>query len=156
MKWRGLGLPVSSPANSIAGGRHRKHCRHGNALYKQPLPLTIRAIAGSWEGPLAQRIATWAALPSDYATTASFFPVLMTVLSLFPSVVQDPKRTLNFFQLRKVWGQVWHSIRRLNEDFNQFQHGQRAAMCVAGGFGRVGWEKRCLGETEPNVVGIGG
>ncbi|XP_066495327.1 inhibitor of nuclear factor kappa-B kinase subunit beta [Tiliqua scincoides] len=43
-------------------------------------------------------------------------------------IIQDPKRTLNFFQLRKVWGQVWHSIRRLNEDFNQFQHGQRAAM----------------------------
>ncbi|KAJ6653208.1 hypothetical protein lerEdw1_009994 [Lerista edwardsae] len=45
-------------------------------------------------------------------------------------IIQDPKRTLSFIQLRKVWGQVWHSIRRLNEDFNQFQHGQRAAMYV--------------------------
>ncbi|XP_060643289.2 inhibitor of nuclear factor kappa-B kinase subunit beta [Anolis sagrei] len=43
-------------------------------------------------------------------------------------ILQDPKKTLAFFQLRKVWGQVWHSIRRLNEDFNQLQNGQRAAM----------------------------
>uniref|UniRef100_A0A670ITE8 IkappaB kinase n=1 Tax=Podarcis muralis TaxID=64176 RepID=A0A670ITE8_PODMU len=44
------------------------------------------------------------------------------------SILQDPKKNLSFLQLRKVWGQVWHTIRRLNEDFHQLQHGQRAAM----------------------------
>ncbi|XP_061448378.1 inhibitor of nuclear factor kappa-B kinase subunit beta isoform X2 [Rhineura floridana] len=44
------------------------------------------------------------------------------------SILQDPKKNLTFLQLRKVWGQVWHTIRSLNEDFNQLQHGQRAAM----------------------------
>uniref|UniRef100_A0A8C5SP69 IkappaB kinase n=1 Tax=Laticauda laticaudata TaxID=8630 RepID=A0A8C5SP69_LATLA len=43
-------------------------------------------------------------------------------------ILQDPKRNLSFLQLRKVWGQVWHAIRSLNEDFNQLQKGQRAAM----------------------------
>ncbi|KAL8173998.1 UNVERIFIED_CONTAM: hypothetical protein K2H54_036370 [Gekko kuhli] len=43
-------------------------------------------------------------------------------------ILQDPKKNLSFFQLRKVWGQVWHSIQKLNRDFNQLQHGQRAAM----------------------------
>ncbi|KAL7981334.1 hypothetical protein Chor_002230 [Crotalus horridus] len=43
-------------------------------------------------------------------------------------ILQDPKRILPFLQLRKVWGQVWHAIRSLNEDFNQLQKGQRAAM----------------------------
>lgn len=42
--------------------------------------------------------------------------------------VQDPKRNLSFFQLRKVWGQVWHTIRMLKEDCNRLQQGQRAAM----------------------------
>ncbi|KAH0623097.1 hypothetical protein JD844_031048 [Phrynosoma platyrhinos] len=57
-------------------------------------------------------------------------------LALFPEKpdiqyqadIKDPKKTLAFSQLRKVWGQVWHSIRALNEDFNQLQNGQRAAM----------------------------
>ncbi|XP_044293262.1 inhibitor of nuclear factor kappa-B kinase subunit beta isoform X1 [Varanus komodoensis] len=43
-------------------------------------------------------------------------------------ILQDPKKNLSYFQLRKVWGQVWHAIRSLNEDFNQLQKGQRAAM----------------------------
>lgn len=49
---------------------------------------------------------------------------------LFP--VQEPKRNLSFFQLRKVWGQVWHSIQTLKEDCNRLQQGQRAAMYGAG------------------------
>ncbi|XP_053125130.1 inhibitor of nuclear factor kappa-B kinase subunit beta [Hemicordylus capensis] len=43
-------------------------------------------------------------------------------------ILQDSKKILNYFQLRKVWGQVWHAIWRLNEDANQLQQGQRAAM----------------------------
>ncbi|XP_062995602.1 inhibitor of nuclear factor kappa-B kinase subunit beta isoform X2 [Elgaria multicarinata webbii] len=43
-------------------------------------------------------------------------------------ILQDPNKILAFFQLRKVWGQVWHTIRSLNEDFNQLQNGQKAAM----------------------------
>lgn len=44
------------------------------------------------------------------------------------SPVQEPKRNLSFFQMRKVWGQVWHSIQTLKEDCNRLQQGQRAAM----------------------------
>ncbi|XP_071435430.1 inhibitor of nuclear factor kappa-B kinase subunit beta isoform X2 [Pithys albifrons albifrons] len=43
-------------------------------------------------------------------------------------ILQDPKKTLHFFQLRRVWGQIWHTIRRLKEDCNRLQQGQRAAM----------------------------
>ncbi|XP_032269221.1 inhibitor of nuclear factor kappa-B kinase subunit beta isoform X4 [Phoca vitulina] len=43
-------------------------------------------------------------------------------------ILQEPKRNLSFFQLRKVWGQVWHSIQTLREDCNRLQQGQRAAM----------------------------
>ncbi|XP_023375860.1 inhibitor of nuclear factor kappa-B kinase subunit beta [Pteropus vampyrus] len=43
-------------------------------------------------------------------------------------ILQEPKRNLSFFQLRKVWGQVWHSIQTLKEDCNRLQLGQRAAM----------------------------
>lgn len=45
--------------------------------------------------------------------------------------VQDPKKNLHFFQLRKVWGQIWHTIRVLKEDCNRLQQGQRAAMYAA-------------------------
>ncbi|XP_032568562.1 inhibitor of nuclear factor kappa-B kinase subunit beta isoform X1 [Chiroxiphia lanceolata] len=43
-------------------------------------------------------------------------------------ILQDPKKNLHFFQLRKVWGQIWHTIRVLKEDCNRLQQGQRAAM----------------------------
>ncbi|XP_036607257.1 inhibitor of nuclear factor kappa-B kinase subunit beta isoform X2 [Trichosurus vulpecula] len=43
-------------------------------------------------------------------------------------ILQEPKKNLPFFQLRKVWGQVWHTIRTLKEDCSQLQQGQRAAM----------------------------
>ncbi|XP_070109468.1 inhibitor of nuclear factor kappa-B kinase subunit beta isoform X5 [Equus caballus] len=43
-------------------------------------------------------------------------------------ILQEPKRSLSFFQLRKVWGQVWHSIQTLKEDCSRLQQGQRAAM----------------------------
>ncbi|XP_045142789.1 inhibitor of nuclear factor kappa-B kinase subunit beta [Echinops telfairi] len=43
-------------------------------------------------------------------------------------ILQEPKRNLTFFHLRKVWGQVWHSIQALKEDCNRLQQGQRAAM----------------------------
>lgn len=60
-----------------------------------------------------------------------WFPVaeLLSDNCLFP--VQEPKRNLSFFQLRKVWGQVWHSIQTLKEDCNRLQQGQRAAMYCA-------------------------
>lgn len=45
--------------------------------------------------------------------------------------VQEPKRNLPFFQLRRVWGQIWHSIQTLKEDCNRLQQGQRAAMYCA-------------------------
>lgn len=50
--------------------------------------------------------------------------------------VQDPKKNLHFFQLRKVWGQIWHTIRMLKEDCNRLQQGQRAAM-YGGSFSRI-------------------
>ncbi|XP_027562170.1 inhibitor of nuclear factor kappa-B kinase subunit beta [Neopelma chrysocephalum] len=43
-------------------------------------------------------------------------------------ILQDPKKNLHFFQLRRVWGQIWHTIRVLKEDCHQLQQGQRAAM----------------------------
>ncbi|XP_023406841.2 inhibitor of nuclear factor kappa-B kinase subunit beta isoform X4 [Loxodonta africana] len=43
-------------------------------------------------------------------------------------ILQEPKRNLSFPHLRKVWGQVWHSIQTLKEDCNRLQQGQRAAM----------------------------
>ncbi|KAG8512454.1 Inhibitor of nuclear factor kappa-B kinase subunit beta, partial [Galemys pyrenaicus] len=43
-------------------------------------------------------------------------------------ILQEPKRNLPFFQLRRVWGQVWHCIQTLKEDCNRLQQGQRAAM----------------------------
>ncbi|KAB0404964.1 hypothetical protein E2I00_016975, partial [Balaenoptera physalus] len=52
---------------------------------------------------------------------------------LLQEAVQEPKRSLPFFQLRKVWGQVWHSIQALKEDCGRLQQGQRAAMYVPGG-----------------------
>ncbi|KAK1341887.1 hypothetical protein QTO34_016638, partial [Cnephaeus nilssonii] len=46
-------------------------------------------------------------------------------------ILQEPKRSLPFFQLRKVWGQAWHSIQTLREDCHRLQQGQRAAMYCA-------------------------
>ncbi|XP_029459565.1 inhibitor of nuclear factor kappa-B kinase subunit beta [Rhinatrema bivittatum] len=43
-------------------------------------------------------------------------------------ILQEPKKILTYIQLRKVWGQVWHTIRTLKEDCNRLQQGQRAAM----------------------------
>ncbi|GAB5570281.1 inhibitor of nuclear factor kappa-B kinase subunit beta isoform X2 [Prionailurus iriomotensis] len=59
-------------------------------------------------------------------------------------ILQEPKRNLSFFQLRKVWGQVWHSIQTLKEDCNRLQQGQRAAMEVA----EAGAQKQLLGQTR--------
>ncbi|ETE66684.1 Inhibitor of nuclear factor kappa-B kinase subunit beta [Ophiophagus hannah] len=50
-------------------------------------------------------------------------------LVLFPEKLDV--QYLADIKLRKVWGQVWHAIRSLNEDFNQLQKGQRAAMYVS-------------------------
>lgn len=85
--------------------------------------------------------------------------------------VQEPKRSLSFFQLRKVWGQVWHSIQTLKEDCSRLQQGQRAAMygarrvwtqliyscCVAAAAGRR-WRQgreQLSGETGGDA-GLGG
>lgn len=79
--------------------------------------------------------------------------------------VQDPKKTLHFFQLRKVWGQIWHTIRTLKEDCNRLQQGQRAAMYGAApsgvlssafaswGRGRAGmWDSAGMGELMSGAL----
>ncbi|XP_018417440.1 PREDICTED: inhibitor of nuclear factor kappa-B kinase subunit beta [Nanorana parkeri] len=43
-------------------------------------------------------------------------------------VLQDPKPPLTYVQLRRVWGQIWHTIRMLKEDCAKLQMGQRATM----------------------------
>ncbi|NXS17656.1 IKKB kinase, partial [Mystacornis crossleyi] len=60
----------------------------------------------------------------------SYFMLIRTFPFPLPPLfsVQDPKKNLHFFQLRKVWGQIWHTIRMLKEDCNRLQQGQRAAM----------------------------
>lgn len=63
-------------------------------------------------------------------TQLSCFMLIRTFPFPLPPLfsVQDPKKNLHFFQLRKVWGQIWHTIRMLKEDCNRLQQGQRAAM----------------------------
>ncbi|XP_051688372.1 inhibitor of nuclear factor kappa-B kinase subunit beta isoform X4 [Oryctolagus cuniculus] len=41
---------------------------------------------------------------------------------------RGPSLRASAVSLRKVWGQVWHSIQTLKEDCNRLQQGQRAAM----------------------------
>ncbi|XP_077326051.1 inhibitor of nuclear factor kappa-B kinase subunit beta [Lithobates pipiens] len=43
-------------------------------------------------------------------------------------VLQEPKHTLSYVQLRRVWGQIWQTIRMLKEDCAKLQMGQRATM----------------------------
>ncbi|XP_030057928.1 inhibitor of nuclear factor kappa-B kinase subunit beta isoform X1 [Microcaecilia unicolor] len=43
-------------------------------------------------------------------------------------ILQEPKKSLTYFQLRRVWGQLWHTIRTMKEDCSRLQQGQRAAM----------------------------
>ncbi|XP_075457654.1 inhibitor of nuclear factor kappa-B kinase subunit beta isoform X1 [Ascaphus truei] len=43
-------------------------------------------------------------------------------------ILQDPKRPLTYVQLRRVWGQIWQTIRTLKEDCTRLQQGQRASM----------------------------
>lgn len=43
-------------------------------------------------------------------------------------VLQDPKPHLSYVQLRRVWGQIWQTIRMLKEDCAKLQMGQRATM----------------------------
>uniref|UniRef100_A0A8C5R0G1 IkappaB kinase n=1 Tax=Leptobrachium leishanense TaxID=445787 RepID=A0A8C5R0G1_9ANUR len=43
-------------------------------------------------------------------------------------VLQNPKHPLNYVQLRRVWGQIWHTIRALKEDCARLQMGQRATL----------------------------
>ncbi|XP_068128388.1 inhibitor of nuclear factor kappa-B kinase subunit beta [Hyperolius riggenbachi] len=43
-------------------------------------------------------------------------------------VLQDPKHQLNYVQMRRVWGQIWQTIRMLKEDCAKLQMGQRATM----------------------------
>ncbi|KAM4747161.1 inhibitor of nuclear factor kappa-B kinase subunit beta isoform 2-T2 [Rhinophrynus dorsalis] len=43
-------------------------------------------------------------------------------------ILQDPKHPLPYAQLRRVWGQIWQTIRALKEDCARLQQGQRAAM----------------------------
>lgn len=50
-------------------------------------------------------------------------------LRLFVSLTEkDPKYTLQYSQLRRTCGQVWHTIRSLKEDWQRLQQGQKAAM----------------------------
>ncbi|KAM4675172.1 inhibitor of nuclear factor kappa-B kinase subunit beta [Discoglossus pictus] len=43
-------------------------------------------------------------------------------------ILQDPKHHLQYIQLRRVWGQVWQTIRALKEDCTRLLQGQRATM----------------------------
>ncbi|KAM3926704.1 inhibitor of nuclear factor kappa-B kinase subunit beta [Leptodactylus fuscus] len=43
-------------------------------------------------------------------------------------VLQDPKISLTYVHLRRVWGQIWQTIRTLKEDCARLQMGQRATM----------------------------
>ncbi|XP_053319015.1 inhibitor of nuclear factor kappa-B kinase subunit beta [Spea bombifrons] len=43
-------------------------------------------------------------------------------------VLQDPKHQLTYVQLRRVWGQIWQTIRALKEDCTRLQMGQRATL----------------------------
>ncbi|XP_069070197.1 inhibitor of nuclear factor kappa-B kinase subunit beta isoform X1 [Pleurodeles waltl] len=43
-------------------------------------------------------------------------------------ILQDPKRQFSYQQLRRVWGQTWHTVRTLKEDCNRLQQGQRSAL----------------------------
>lgn len=80
--------------------------------------------------PLKQ-VMFWSVLSCDNTTFRLHADMYISLPppTLFP--VQDPKKNLHFFQLRKVWGQIWHTIRTLKEDCNRLQQGQRAAMYVA-------------------------
>ncbi|XP_063787811.1 inhibitor of nuclear factor kappa-B kinase subunit beta [Pseudophryne corroboree] len=43
-------------------------------------------------------------------------------------MLQDPKHHLTYVQLRRVWGQIWQTIRTLKEDCARLQMGQRTTM----------------------------
>uniref|UniRef100_W5NF13 IkappaB kinase n=1 Tax=Lepisosteus oculatus TaxID=7918 RepID=W5NF13_LEPOC len=43
-------------------------------------------------------------------------------------VQKDPKRVLAYSPLRRTWGQAWHCIRMLKEDWQRLQQGQKAAL----------------------------
>ncbi|XP_053573976.1 inhibitor of nuclear factor kappa-B kinase subunit beta [Bombina bombina] len=43
-------------------------------------------------------------------------------------ILQDPKCALQYVQLRRVWGQIWQTIRALKEDCARLLQGQRATM----------------------------
>ncbi|KAI1901132.1 hypothetical protein AGOR_G00057050, partial [Albula goreensis] len=43
-------------------------------------------------------------------------------------IQMDPKRVLLYSPLRRTWGQAWHTIRTLKEDWQRLQQGQRAAL----------------------------
>ncbi|KAJ8285974.1 hypothetical protein GJAV_G00033070 [Gymnothorax javanicus] len=40
----------------------------------------------------------------------------------------EPKLVLQYSSLRRTWGQAWHTIRTLKEDWQRLQQGQRTAM----------------------------
>ncbi|XP_035235434.1 inhibitor of nuclear factor kappa-B kinase subunit beta [Anguilla anguilla] len=43
-------------------------------------------------------------------------------------IQMDPKRVLHYSPLRRTWGQAWHTIRTLKEDWQRLQQGQKAAL----------------------------
>ncbi|XP_075063166.1 inhibitor of nuclear factor kappa-B kinase subunit beta [Mixophyes fleayi] len=43
-------------------------------------------------------------------------------------VLQNPKHPLTYVQMRRVWGQMWQTIRTLKEDCARLQMGQRTTM----------------------------
>ncbi|XP_041956176.1 inhibitor of nuclear factor kappa-B kinase subunit beta-like, partial [Alosa sapidissima] len=43
-------------------------------------------------------------------------------------VQKEPKRVLQFVPLRRTYGQAWHTIRTLKEDWQRLQQGQKAAI----------------------------
>ncbi|KAL2092544.1 hypothetical protein ACEWY4_012342 [Coilia grayii] len=43
-------------------------------------------------------------------------------------VQKEPKRVLSYGHMRRTYGQAWHTIRTLKEDWQRLQQGQKAAM----------------------------
>ncbi|KAL0979264.1 hypothetical protein UPYG_G00182930 [Umbra pygmaea] len=43
-------------------------------------------------------------------------------------VQTDPKHVMSYSPLRRTWGQAWHTIRTLKEDWQRLQQGQKAAL----------------------------
>lgn len=63
---------------------------------------------------------------SSYTYEPQFSPRILPENVRF--IQKDPRYTLQYSQLRRTCGQVWHTIRSLKEDWQRLQQGQKAAI----------------------------